>query len=255
MLKVYPNDAELNRFAAEKFVEIGVRAIAERGRFAVVLAGGSTPKGLYRLLASAEFRDRMDWTRCFFFFGDERNVAADDEESNFRMAEENLFAPLVNYRSQQPRTEKVLFGDIYRWQTPSERAEQVAADYENAIVTFFNLSENEFPRFDFILLGMGADGHTASLFPFSDALNVTDKIAVAVWVEKLGTTRLTLTFPAINNARNVMFLVKGDDKAETLRAVLRGGSEPEKFPSQNVKPENGELFWLTDGSAAKFLDA
>jgi 6-phosphogluconolactonase len=275
MIKIFSNGKELNRFAAEKFVEIGNEAIEDRGFFSLALAGGSTPKSLYQLLASEEFRDKLDWASVFFFFGDERNVAPDDDESNFRMAEQNLFLPLVKYRLEHPHTAQTpktprsptfpvhrlvdpqrnesLFGIMYRWQTPGENTEEIAADYEKAIRKFFNLSDNEFPRFDLILLGMGDDGHTASLFPFTEALKETKKIAVANKVEKLETTRLTLTFPVINNARNVIFLVKGEDKAETLRRVLRGEFEPEKFPSQNVKPEDGSLFWLVDLAAARFL--
>ncbi|HQU86898.1 MAG TPA: 6-phosphogluconolactonase, partial [Pyrinomonadaceae bacterium] len=121
------------------------------------------------------------------------------------------------------------------------------------IIKFFNLRENEFPRFDLILLGMGNDGHTASLFPFTKALNEKSKIAVENSVEKLNTTRLTLTFPVINNARNVIFLVAGEEKAETLREVLEGEIQPEKLPSQSVNLENGNLYWLIDKNVAKLL--
>lgn len=238
MLKVYPNDAELNRSAAEKFIEIGNQAIAERGRFTVALSGGSTPKALYQSLASDEFRDKIDWESVFFFFGDERNVAPDSNESNFKMASENLFAPM-----------SIEEDFIFRWQTELKPVQKIVEDYAARLEKFFG----GFPEFDLILLGMGADGHTASLFPFTEALNETEKTAVANRIEKLETTRLTLTFPVINNARNIVFLVKGEDKAETLRAVLRGEFQPKKFPSQNVKPKNGELFWLVDGAAARFL--
>jgi 6-phosphogluconolactonase len=276
MLKIFPNDEELNRFAAEKFIEIGSEAVEERGFFTVALAGGSTPKSLYRLLASEECRNHLDWSSVFFFFGDERNVAPDNEESNFRMANENLFLPLVLYRLEQPRLARTsktprsptfmpprlvdsqqsepLFGTIISWQTPGD-AGKIAAKYEKTIVNTFNLSENEFPRFDLILLGMGADGHTASLFPFSAALKETRKIAVANPVEKLNTIRLTLTFPVINNAANVIFLVKGADKAETLREVLEGKREPQKYPSQSVQPRDGDLYWLIESEAAGLLSA
>jgi 6-phosphogluconolactonase len=238
MIEIFPNSDELNRFAAEKFIEIGSKAIKNRGRFSVALAGGSTPKSLYQLLASAEYKNKIPWGSVFFFFGDERNVAADSDESNFKMANENLFEPL-----------NIDEDKIYRWETEFRMPEKIAEDYADIMEYFFR----GFPKFDLILLGMGADGHTASLFPFSQALNETEKIAVANPVEKLKTTRLTLTFPVICNARNVIFLVKGEDKAETLHEVLRGEFQPEKFPSQNVKPENGELFWLVDEAAARFL--
>ncbi len=233
---------EFNKLAAAKFVSLARAAILKSGHFTVALAGGSTPKNLYKLLASEKFRALIDWSKIYFFFGDERNVAPDDEQSNYRMANENLFEPL-----------KIKDANIFRWQTELKDAEAVAADYEQTIKSFFNLGENEFPRFDLILLGMGDDGHTASLFPFTDALAERRKIAVANKVEKLNATRLTLTFPAINNAANVAFLVAGENKAEVLRAVLQGENEPENYPSQNVKPTNGTLFWLIDKAAARAL--
>jgi 6-phosphogluconolactonase len=243
MIKVFHNIEELNNFAAEKFVEIANEAIEKQGQFAVALAGGSTPKSLYKLLASDEFRNKIDWSRTFFFFGDERNVLPDDAESNFRMANENLFEPL-----------KINDQNIFRWQTELENAEIIAENYENSIKDFFKLAENDFPEFDLILLGMGADGHTASLFPNTEALSNAENIAVANKVEKLDTTRLTLTLPTINNAANIIFLVAGEDKAEALREVLEGESAPEKYPSQNIKPTNGELFWLLDKNVAKSLN-
>lgn len=238
MLKVYPNDEEFNRFAAERFIEIGKAAIAERERFTVALSGGSTPKAIYRMLASEKFRDKIGWKSVFFFFGDERNVAPVSDESNFKMVNKALFEPLNIDKDK-----------IYRWRTEIQTPEKIAKDYNDSIEYYFL----GFPKFDLVLLGMGADGHTASLFPFSEALKETKKIAVANTIEKLEMTRLTITFPTINSARNVLFLVKGEEKAETLRDVLRGEFQPEKLPAQRVKPEGGELLWLVDGAAARFL--
>ena len=242
MIKIFPNSDELNFFAAEKFVEIANKAIEENGRLTVALAGGSTPKSLYQLLSSGNFKDQMNWTKVFFFFGDERNVLPGDAESNFRMANENLFLPL-----------HISVENVFRWQTELRNTEKIAENYEESAKFFFALND-ELPRFDLILLGIGEDGHTASLFPFTEALRETKKIAVANSVEKLATTRLTLTIPVINNAANVIFLVKGADKAETLQTVLEGKLQPEKFPAQSIKPENGELFWLVDEQAAALLD-
>ncbi len=240
MIKIFDDAEQLNRFAAEKFVEIANRSISPIKRsFAVALAGGSTPKSLYRLLGSDEYKNKIDWTQVHFFFGDERNVAPDDAESNYRMANENLFEPL-----------KIPETNILRWQTELKDAEMTAFEYDVSLGMFFCTT----PKLDLILLGMGDDGHTASLFPFTTALNETERIAVVNRVEKLDTIRFTLTFPAINNARNVIFLVKGADKAETLRAVLQGEFQPEKYPSQNVKPTNGNLFWLVDREAAGLLE-
>lgn len=236
------DSVESNKIAAQKFVSIARKALENKNKFAVALAGGSTPKSLYNLLTTDEFRWQIDWRKVFFFFGDERNVLPDSDESNFRMANENLLKPL-----------EIGAGNIFRWQTEIADAEKVAENYEQTIAAFFNLTKNEFPRFDLILLGMGDDGHTASLFPFSKALHETKRIAVANFVEKFNTNRLTLTFPAINNASNVIFLVGDADKATALKEILKGASQPEKFPAQNVNPENGDLFWLINQPAARFL--
>jgi len=238
MIKVFSSLETLNEFAVEKFIALAKEAIEERGQFTVALSGGSTPKSFYQLLASEKFRDKINWKAVFFFFGDERNVPPESEESNFRMANEILFVPL-----------KIDHDKIYRWETDSETAAKVAEEYGERVKFFFR----GFPTFDLILLGMGADGHTASLFPFTDALKETDEIAVSNFVEKLDTTRLTVTFPVINKARNVIFLIKGADKAETLKTVLEGNFQPEKFPAQNVKPAGGKLFWLVDDEAAALL--
>ncbi len=224
------------------FIRIGNEAIRKRGRFTVALAGGSTPKSLYRLLSSGQFKDKLNWEKVFFFFGDERNVLPDNDESNFKMANENLFEPL-----------NFLAANIFRWETESKNAGKIAEKYEETIKDFFVLAANEFPRFDLILLGMGDDGHTASLFPFTAALNENGKIAAPNHVENLKTIRLTLTFPVINNAANIIFLVSGANKAEILREVLEGEFQPEKLPSQNVNPENGDIYWLIEANAAQKL--
>lgn len=241
-IKILQNLDEISRAAAELFLEIGNRAINQNGKFTVVLAGGSTPKSLYQLLAAGEFRNRIDWQKVFFFFGDERNVLTDSDESNFRTADENLLKPL-----------QIPSENIFRWQTELKDSEKIAENYAESIVKFFDLAENEFPQFDLILLGMGDDGHTASLFPFSDALNEIEKIAVSNRVEKLDANRLTFTFSTINKAANVIFLISGTAKADALKEVLEGEPQPEKFPSQNVNPTNGNLFWLIDAPAAQFL--
>lgn len=243
-IKVFPNIEELNNFAAEQFIRIGNEAIKNRAIFCVALAGGSTPKSVYRILAAEPFKNRIDWQKVYFFIGDERNVPEDDPESNFRMINESLFEPL-----QIPEA------NIFRWNAGKKAPEETAKEYEIAMSWIFIEDEQERTRpvFDLVLLGMGADGHTASLFPYTKALSIADRFAVANRVDKLDTMRLTLTYPVINYARNVMFLVSGAEKAETLKAVLDGDFEPEKFPSQNVKPKNGNLFWLADAPAASLL--
>ncbi len=252
-IEIFPDLSEISRVAAEKFISIGNRACKQNGKFTVALAGGSTPKSLYRLLTTDNFKKQINWSKVFFFFGDERNVLPVAEDSNFRMANENLLKPLQISENQ-----------IFRWQTQIGDAVKIAEDYEERIKDFFRLRRNSsasaagdsdllLPRFDLVLLGMGDDGHTASLFPFTDALRERKKIAVANCVEKLNTVRLTLTFSAINNASNIMFLINGEEKAKVLRAVLEGEFKPEEFPSQNIKPANGNLFWLLDEKAAQKL--
>jgi 6-phosphogluconolactonase len=242
MIKIYSNLDYLNQFAAEKFIQIGTKAIEKSGKFTVALAGGSTPKSLYQLLTTDKFCSQIDWSKVFFFFGDERNVLPNREESNFRMVYENLLKPL-----------RIAEDQIFRWQTELEDVEKIAADYEEKIKVFFDLKENEFPRFDLILLGIGDDGHTASLFPLTEALDETKKIAVANWVEKLNTNRLTFSFTTINNASNIVFLVVDAAKAEVLREIIKGDFEPEKFPAQNIKLKHGNLLWLIDEKAAQNL--
>lgn len=250
-IKILKDLSEISRFAARKFIEIGNRSFSENGRFTVALAGGSTPKALYQLLTTDEFKNRIDWRKVFFFFGDERNVPPDSKKSNFQMANENLLQPL-----------QISPENIFRWKTELKNVEKTARQYSETLENFFDLRENPpvennsdktFPRFDLILLGMGDDGHTASLFPFIEALDETEKIAAANRVEKLDSMRLTLTFPVINNASNVLFLVSGAEKAEALRAVLQGDFQPEKYPAQKVNPKNGKLFWLIDEPAAHLL--
>lgn len=246
MINVFPSIEALSVFAAEKICEIAVAAISKQGNFTIALAGGSTPKTLYQLLASDRYKRDIDWSKTFFFFGDERNVLPDAEESNFRMANENLLQPLQ------------IFGkNIFRWQTEIGRAEKIAENYETKIKEFFGYKDDSagivFPRFDLVLLGMGDDGHTASLFPFTTALQETKRIAVANRVEKLITNRLTLTFPVINNSANAFFLVSGESKAEALKEVLQGEVQPDKFPAQSVRLKQGNLCWLIDEKAALFL--
>ena len=245
MLKIFPNLEKLNHFAAEKFIETGGEAIKARGRFTVALSGGSTPKMLYKLLVSDDFRSQIDWEKVFFFFGDERNVPPDSGESNFRTARENLFRHL-----------SLPAENIFRWQTEKfANAAEIAANYEETIDGFFDKTPQNMKAFDLIFLGMGDDAHTASLFPETKALTETEKSAVANFVEKFDSYRLTLTFPVINNSKNIIFLVSGENKAGALKEVLDGEFQPDKFPSQNVKPENGNLLWLVDEAAAKLLDS
>ena len=241
-VKIFENLEQISEAAADQFIKIGNKAIKKNGRFTVVLSGGSTPKALYNLLTSSEYKDKIDWENVYFFFGDERDVSPQSVKSNFRMANENLLKPL-----------KINRKNIYRWHTEIINAPEVAENYEKGLKRFFELSNGEFPKFDLIFLGMGDDGHTASLFPFTDAINEKERTVVSNFVEKLNANRLTFTFPTINNASNIIFLVSGKNKAEVLKEVLEGEKNCDKFPSQCVRAEKGKILWFVDEDASSML--
>ncbi|MEP6705205.1 MAG: 6-phosphogluconolactonase [Acidobacteriota bacterium] len=230
---------ELSRAAADLFIEIALRPIDEHQNFSVALSGGSTPRSLYSLLSSGSYRSSLDWKQVTFFFGDERNVPADSEQSNYRMAYETLLGPL-GIRDEQ----------IHRWETELPSVDDAASRYEEVIRGFCGSSK---PGLDFILLGLGDDAHTASLFPHTSALEEKARFAVVNRVEKLNTSRLTLTFPFINRAANIVFLVSGQSKAEAVAHVLEGEYRPDNYPAQLVEPAGGRVIWLIDEPAASLL--
>lgn len=233
--------AEISQKAADLFVQISKQAIQKGGRFAIALSGGNTPRALYSLLATDPYRTKIDWGKVHVFWGDERCVPPDDEQSNYRMARETL---LLHVPIPEQNIHRVLA------EMPDHNV--AAEDYERQLVSFFQ-TESSLPRFDLILLGMGPDGHTASLFPGTAALQDTTHLVVANYVEKFGTFRITLTYPVINNAANVVFLISGADKAQVLKEVLEGKKQPELYPSQNMNPTNGTLLFLVDREAASLL--
>lgn len=231
----FDNPQEVAHAAADRFVEIARAAIDERGRFSVALSGGSTPKRAYELLAGEDYRDKLDWSKTHIFFGDERCVPPDDAESNYRMANEAMLSRLP-----------IPARNIHRIQGVGDAAAN-ARLYEDELRTFFNNAA--WPRFDLVLLGMGDDGHTASLFPGSVALKEQQAWVAANWIEKFNAYRITLTLPAINHAAHIAFLVTGESKAERLAEVLSGENVSEPLPSQLIKPVNGSLEWLIDKAA------
>lgn len=241
-IKIFSSVEDLNETAANEFVRLCKQSVAERGQFIVALSGGSTPKKLNALLASDAFRSKIDWKKIHFFFGDERNVPPNSDESNFRMANETLFSKL-----------EIAKENIHRFLTEAGDAKAVAEKMASEVRSFFGLAENDFPQFDLVFLGMGDDGHTASLFPGTAALHEEKKIVTENYVQKFDTNRLTFTYPAINNARNIIFLIAGEDKAVALHEVLEGDYNPEKYPSQKIKPGNGNLVFLLDEKAAANL--
>jgi 6-phosphogluconolactonase len=243
-LRIFDNEAALFEAAADKFVTYGSQAIAERGRFTVSLAGGGTPKSLYERLAGDTYRTRIDWSKIEWFFGDERPVGPTDPESNYRMASEALLGkPMIDASR------------VHRIIGEHERPETAAAEYQKEIARVFGIpADGPPPAFDLVLLGMGSDGHTASLFPFTSALNARKKWVSANDVPQMSTRRYTLTPLTINAATCVMFLVTGPGKAKTLRDVLNGPAEPKRLPSQMIKPVAGELWWYVDRAAASQLE-
>lgn len=231
---VFKSDAWAEGVTAKIVAALRV-ALATRRRATILLSGGSTPIPVHRALAQAE---RVDWELVHFFWGDERYVPPHDAASNFRMARES-FLDELGIAPDGPT--------VHRFPTDSTPSED-AAKYEAEIQAFFGLTDGEFPQFDVILLGMGGDGHTASLFPDTEALSETSRIVVANPVPAQNTTRLTLTYPALNHGRHIFVLLKGAGKAARLADVLHG--EPNQFPIQGIQPVAGELLWLTDEAAA-----
>jgi 6-phosphogluconolactonase len=229
--------------AAAEFLEAAREAIREKDSFYVALAGGSTPKALYRLLTNNPVLQAMvPWRKTQFFFGDERHVPPDDAESNFRMATEAMLgrAP-VDARQ------------VHRIKGETRNAAQAAEEYEEDLRASFRVADGRLPRFDLVLLGMGAEGHTASLFPGTKALKEERRLVVSNWVGKLYTERITLTPPVLNNAARVLVMVHGAEKAPALKAVLEGPYEPNQLPVQIINPVEGKLLWLVDPSAAAML--
>lgn len=235
-IRILENDEEVARAAAKCFVDIALRSISAVGRFSVVLAGGSTPRRAYELLATKEYRNRIAWPKVHIFFGDERCVPPTDATSNYRMANEAMIS-LLPIPTQ----------NIHRMAGEGDAVAN-ASLYQSDLQTFFD--EAPWPRFDLVLLGMGDDAHTASLFPGTRGLSERKAWVLANWIQKLNAYRITLTPPAINNAANVLFLVTGAGKAKSLLRVLRGARDPEKLPAQLIQPMDGSLLWLVDKAAA-----
>jgi 6-phosphogluconolactonase len=236
-IRILKTATDLFEAAAAEFKAQASAAVRANGRFSVALSGGSTPRTLYSLLAT---KANIPWDKIFIFWGDERHVPPDQPESNYRMANEALL-------SKVPVPAK----NVFRVHAEEKDAAAAALQYEQTLKDFFHLSPGAFPRFDLILLGVGPDGHTASLFPGTSALNETKRLVVANWVPKFNTDRVTFTFPVLNAAACVEFLMSGADKASTLQEVLENSSAD--LPSQKVRPANGKLIWMVDEPAASTL--
>jgi len=228
--------------AAAQFVVQSLPYQPASGTFySVALSGGSTPQRLFALVAADPYRSQVDWSSVRIFWGDEREVSPDHTESNFRMAKENLLDHLP-----------IVSDHVFRME--GERpAKEAAMRYEEVLQRVFSPCEEGAPRFDLILLGMGSDGHTASLFPETAVLGETKQWVAAPWVDKFQTHRITLTPPVFQAAKQVLFVVAGLDKAEAIQAVLEGPFQPSRYPAQIVNPVQGNVTWLLDRDAASGL--
>ncbi|MFQ5737440.1 MAG: 6-phosphogluconolactonase [Acidobacteriota bacterium] len=233
---------EVSLRGAELFVALAHRAQASGQPLSVALSGGSTPRTLFRMLAGEDFRSRIDWRGVNLFWGDERSVPAEHPDSNYGMTQRELLDKVP-----------ILEANVHPIPTGLTTPAMAARQYEETLRSFFHLGPGEWPRFDLIYLGMGADGHTASLFPGSPALSEKERLVVENYVEKLGAWRITLTAKTLNYGRNVVFLIAGAGKASRIKEVLEGRSDPDRFPSQQIRPLNGRLLFLLDRAAASQL--
>ena len=241
-VRIAADRTALSYAAAMEWIAQSRSSIEAKGSFTVCLSGGSTPREFYALLATdPSFRRELPWDKIHFFWGDERHVPPSHPDSNYRMA-------MVALLSKVPVPPE----NIHPIRVENADAPRTAVEYEEMLRDFFRLKAGEFPRFDFVLLGMGADGHTASLFPGTEALHERRRLVVANWVEKFQAYRMTLTIPVFNEAAFLLFLVSGDEKAERVKAVLEDEG-PEPFPCQLIRPSHGRLVWLVDRIAAHLL--
>lgn len=234
MIKIFRDTDELSQFAVVAFIETANQSIAKRGRFLVALSGGSTPMKLYGRLAS----ETLDWSRVHFFWGDERCVPVDDAGNNYGQTKKVLF-------------DKIGKTNIHRISSELEPG-SAAKDYAQTLSGFAD-APFSFPRFDLVLLGMGDDGHTASLFPGSPIDIKTPAVAVTAHYQDRPANRVTLSPLVFNQAREIWFLVTGAGKAETLRNVLKGERNLEKYPAQRIQPVDGNLVWMVAEAAGSFL--
>ena len=241
-VRILQDAPTIARRAAEEFIKSANTAVKSKGSFSVALAGGSTPKALYSLLASDPLRGQLPWEKMHLFFGDERHVEPTHPDSNFRMATEAMISKVPLKPDQ-----------VHRIKAENPDTEQAAREYEKELRSHFKLADGEAPQFDLVLLGMGNEGHTLSLFPGTKALRDNGRLVLRNWVGKLLAERVTLTAPAASNTVLAMFMVAGADKAMALKAVLEGPYEPEQLPAQLIDPKNGRLLWLVDATAGGLL--
>ncbi|KRD12731.1 6-phosphogluconolactonase [Flavobacterium sp. Root901] len=235
MIKIYNNTEEINSKAADLFIESAQKAITEKGKFTAVLTGGSSPAGIYKLLASDVYKTKIDWSKVFIFWGDERWVPLNDDLSNAKMSYETLLNHVAIPKE-----------NIFEMYKDGVTPETYAAEYEQSIKKVLG----DEGKFDLILLGMGDDGHTASLFPGQAVLEEQNKWVDAYYLAPQSMYRITLTAPLINKAEKIIVVAFGEKKAHALKEVTAGVYNPSLYPMQLIKPVSGELLFLVDKSAA-----
>ncbi len=234
-LQVFETIDALTEAAANLIIDFAQNTIQQRGRFALCLSGGRTPEKLYSLLAQPQFQNKINWAKTFVFWGDERCVPLDDKQNNALMAKLLLLDKV-----------KIPVGNIFPIPVNLSPAEAAKA-YEKSLHDFFGKNE---PSFDLILLGLGENAHTASLFPDTEVIHELKHWVKEVYVDEVKMFRVTMTAPLINKAHNIAFLVTGAEKAEVMKTILKAPFEPDKYPAQLIKPEQGSLYWLADKGAA-----
>ena len=250
-LHIFKTTDELSKTVADWIVEYINKILQQQDRFTLVLSGGSTPKKLHELLASNNYKNKIDWSRLHIFWGDERFVPFNDERNNAKMG----FDTLLNH-VPVPKEQ------IHIMQTENISPEDSAKAYEEILKKYFpeassrelQTTDHKLQTFDLVLLGMGDDGHTLSLFPGkTEVIHATKKLCTSLWLESQNMYRITLTHPIVNHAAAVAFLVSGSGKAKALHEVLKGNYNPDLYPSQIIKPASGELHWFADENAASLL--
>ena len=239
-ISIYPDTNTLSREAAQLIVRLANEAIVTRGRFTIALSGGSTPKVLYSLLGDEPYRSQIDWAKVDIFWSDERCVPSDSEDSNYHLAQQVLLSKIPLPASEVHRM-------------PADQPDRDAASQAYTEEMQRTFGTNGIPNFDLIQLGMGPEGHTASLFPHQESLHEQQRLVMPVIVPKPPPPRLTFTPPLLNAARYVLFLVTGADKADAVQAVLEGEYQPDEYPAQIVRVGNGEVIWMLDNAAAAKL--
>jgi 6-phosphogluconolactonase len=244
-LHIYKTADEFNHAVADWMVELIAERLKTKDRFTLVLSGGNTPKGLYNLLSVAPYREKINWNKIHIFWGDERDVPFNDERNNAKMAYDNLLNNVPIPASQ-----------IHVMQTENISPEKSAEEYEKVLHEYFSSLTTDHPQlttFDLVLLGMGDDGHVLSLFPGTAVVHEEKKWATSLWLEAQKMNRITLTKTVVNKSKQIAFLTTGTNKAHALKEVLEGHYNPDLYPSQEIKPEKGELHWFVDEAAASLL--